>query len=118
MKFGNEGNQMSIIFRVWGCLAYYKNMDPKRTKLGPRGINCAFVGYSSNSKAYRLLNLEMNFLIESMYVEFFENVLTTRNSQNETYVDVQTSKESQGNISTRDVESEPRRSKRIRKEKR
>lgn len=26
-------------FRVWGCVAYYKYMDPKRTKLGPRGIN-------------------------------------------------------------------------------
>ena len=31
-------------FKVWGCLAYYKNTDPKRTKLGPKGIRCAFVG--------------------------------------------------------------------------
>ena len=29
-------------FKVWGCLAYCKNLDPKRTKLGPRGIRCAF----------------------------------------------------------------------------
>ena len=26
-------------FKVWGCVACYKNMDPKRTKLGPRGIS-------------------------------------------------------------------------------
>ena len=38
-------------FKVWGCLAYRKNNDPKRTKLGPRGIKCAFVGYTTNSKA-------------------------------------------------------------------
>lgn len=58
-------------FKVWGCLAYYKNTDPKRTKLGPRGIRCAFVGYATNSKAYRLLNLESNVIIESRDVEFF-----------------------------------------------
>jgi hypothetical protein len=25
-------------FKVWGCVAYYKNMDPKLIKLGSRGI--------------------------------------------------------------------------------
>lgn len=44
-------------FRVWVCVTYYKNMDPKRTKFGPRGIKCEFVGYAPNNKAYRLLNL-------------------------------------------------------------
>ena len=37
--------------KVWGCLAYCKNTDPKRTKLGPRAIKCAFVGYTINNKA-------------------------------------------------------------------
>ena len=47
-----KGRKQNIgYFKVWGCLAYYKNNDPKRTKLGPRGIKCAFVGYASNSKA-------------------------------------------------------------------
>src|SRR3954462_10599371 len=62
-------------FRVWGCVAYYKNMDPKRTKLGPRGIRCAFIGYAQNSKAYKLLNLESNVIVESREVEFFENLI-------------------------------------------
>ena len=42
--------------RVWGCLAFYKAIDPKRSKLGPRGIKSIFVGYAENSKAYRLLD--------------------------------------------------------------
>ena len=60
--------------KVWGCLAYCKSIDPKRTKLGPRAIRCAFVGYAQNSKAYRLLDLESNVIIESREVEFFENM--------------------------------------------
>lgn len=63
-------------FRVWGCAAYCKNMDPKRMKLGPRRIRCAFIGYTSNSKSYRLLNLESNIIVESRDVEFFENLIT------------------------------------------
>ena len=66
-------------FKVWGCLAYYKNNNP-RTKMGPRGIKCVFVGYATNSKAYRLLNLESNVIIESRDVEFFENLLTSGNN--------------------------------------
>ena len=66
-------------FKVWGCLAYYKNIDPKRIKLGPRGIKCAFIGYASNRKAYRLLNLKSNVIIESRDVEFFEYLLTSDN---------------------------------------
>ena len=50
-------------------------MDPKRTKLGPRGIKCAFIGYASNNKAYRLLNKEFNVIVKSRVVEFFENLI-------------------------------------------
>ena len=39
-------------------LAYYKKIDTNKTKLGPRATKCAFVGYASNSKAYKLLELE------------------------------------------------------------
>lgn len=66
------------------CLTYCKNMDTKIIKLGPRGINSACVGYTSNSKAYWLFNLESNVIIKSRDLEFFENVLATRNSQNKT----------------------------------
>lgn len=52
-------------FIVWMCVAYYKNMDPKRTKLDPRGIKYDFIGYASNIKIYKLLNLEYNVIVES-----------------------------------------------------
>lgn len=51
-------------------------MDPKRTKLDLRGIKCVFVGYSPNSKAYRLLNLESNVIVKSQDVDIFENLIT------------------------------------------
>ena len=58
---------------MWGCLAFYKVPDRKRTKLGPRGIKSVFVGYAENSKAYRLLDLSSNVIVESRDVEFIEN---------------------------------------------
>jgi hypothetical protein len=51
--------------RVWGCLAFYRITDLKRTKLGPRAIKSVFVGYAENSKAYGLLDLDSNVIVES-----------------------------------------------------
>ena len=102
-------------FKVWGCLAYCKNLNPNRTKLGPRGIRYAFVGYATNSKAYRLLDLESNVIMESREVEFFEN-LTTKSKDQQT----STNEDSREESSSRVVEPqqlEPRRSKRIHKAK-
>ncbi|PWA42899.1 Copia-like retrotransposon [Artemisia annua] len=59
--------------RVWGCVAYYRTPDPKRSKLGARGIRSIFVGYAKNSKAYRLLDERTGVIIESRDVDFFED---------------------------------------------
>ena len=59
--------------RVWGCLAFYRVPDPKRTKLGPQAMKSVFVRYAENSKAYRLLDLESNVIMESRDVQFLEN---------------------------------------------
>ena len=73
-----KGRKLNIgYFKVWGYLAYCKNLDPKRTKLGPRGIMCALISYATKSIAYRLLSLESNKIIESRDVEFFENLTTS-----------------------------------------
>ena len=58
---------------MWGCVAYFRVLDPKRTKFGPRAIKSVFVGYAVNSKAYRLLDLSSNTIIGSRDVEFIEN---------------------------------------------
>lgn len=102
-------------FKVWGCLAYCKSTDPKRTKLGPRSIKCAFFGYATNSKAHRLLDLESNVIIESREVEFLDNLLSCDdNSQTTTEIG-----KSQEEIPPKIVEhpNEPRKSQRIRKQK-
>ena len=72
MSYGIEGKKTLIISK-WGCLAFYRIVDPKRTKLGPRVMKSVFVGYAENSKAYRLLDLSSNTVVESRDVEFIEN---------------------------------------------
>ncbi|RVW89517.1 Retrovirus-related Pol polyprotein from transposon TNT 1-94 [Vitis vinifera] len=71
-------------------------------------------GLCSNSKAYRLLDLESNVIIESREVEFFENLLSDSNSQVPTSVG-----ESQEETPSKVVEQPivPRKSQRARKEK-
>jgi hypothetical protein len=59
--------------KVWGCIAYFRVPNPKRTKLGPRAIQSVFVGYAMNSKTYRLLDLSSNTIVESRDVEFIKN---------------------------------------------
>lgn len=59
-----------------GCLAYNKNFDAAKINLGPRWIRCVFVGYASNNKAYMLLKLECNVIIQEIDVEVFENLTT------------------------------------------
>ena len=113
-------------FKVWGCVAYYRLPDSQRKKLGSRGIKSIFVGYPQNSKAYRLLDLESNVIVESIHVEFFENTFVQDNIIYDG-IDIPHSTENQNNIPTSDPSSskrkeleeplEPRRSQRQRKEK-
>ena len=68
-----KGRKLNLSYlRVWGCIAYYRFPNPKRTKLGPRALKNVFVGYAENSKAYRLLDKDSNVIIESRDVEFLE----------------------------------------------
>ena len=69
MSYRMEGNQTLIISK---CGGVYRVVDPKRTKLGPRAMKSVFVGYAKNSKAYRLLDLSSNTVVESRDVEFIE----------------------------------------------
>ena len=62
--------------KVWGCFAFYsfyRVVNPKITKLRPRAIKSVFVGYTENLKAYRLLGLNSNIVVESRDVEFIED---------------------------------------------
>ncbi|KAJ9547390.1 hypothetical protein OSB04_019933 [Centaurea solstitialis] len=59
--------------KVWGCIAYYRTPDPKRSKLGARAIKSIFIGYAHNSPAYRLLDKDSGVIVESRDVDFFED---------------------------------------------
>ena len=41
--------------RMWGCLAKVAIPTPKRVKIGPKFVDCIFIGYAHNSSAYRFL---------------------------------------------------------------
>ncbi|GJR77919.1 retrovirus-related pol polyprotein from transposon TNT 1-94 [Tanacetum coccineum] len=42
--------------KVWGCLAKVQMPLPKRTKLGPKIVDCVYLGPAKNSAAYRFLS--------------------------------------------------------------
>ena len=45
-------------FKVWRCLAKFQVPIPKRVKIGPKTVDCVFIGYATNSKACRFLVLK------------------------------------------------------------
>ena len=59
--------------RVFGCVAYAKVPDQRRTKLDAKGVKCLFLGYCEGTKAYRLICLETKEIIKSPDVVFFED---------------------------------------------
>ena len=66
---------------MWGCLAKVAIPIPKRVKIGPKTIDCVFIGYANNSSAYRFLvyksnipDIQVNTFIESRDATFFEDI--------------------------------------------
>ncbi|KAL6320112.1 hypothetical protein AAG906_004621 [Vitis piasezkii] len=59
-------------FKVFGCLCYSQVPKERRSKLDETSEKCIFMGYSSQSKGYRLYNLKTNKLIISRDVIFDE----------------------------------------------
>ena len=67
--------------RVWGCLAKVAVPPPKKVRIGPKTIDCIFIGYAHNSAAYRFLvyesnipDIHQNTIMESRNASFFEDV--------------------------------------------
>ena len=107
-------------FKVWGCLAKVEVPLPKRVKIGPKTIDCVFIGYAVNSKACRFLvhksdnpEIHVNTIIESDNAEFFENIYPYKTeSESTSERPKRPREESMENILTSE---EPRRSTRQRK---
>ncbi|XP_055632911.1 uncharacterized protein LOC129773335 [Toxorhynchites rutilus septentrionalis] len=58
--------------RVFGCKAFVHVPKEKRRKLDDKGNEMTFVGYSSNHKAYRFIDITTNKLVISRDVRFVE----------------------------------------------
>ena len=74
--------------RVWGCLAKVTVPPHKNVKIGPKTIDCIFIGYSHNSIAYRFLvhesnipDIHKNMIMESRNAFFFEFVFPCRSRE-------------------------------------
>jgi hypothetical protein len=50
-------------FKVFGCVAYAHVPEEMRRNIDDRSEKCIFIGYSDQSKAYRLYNLVTKKLI-------------------------------------------------------
>jgi transposase InsO family protein len=58
--------------RTFRCKAYAHVPDERRTKLEPKSVECIFMGYDGNSKAYRLFDPKKRTIIKSRDVRFDE----------------------------------------------
>ena len=63
---------------MWGFLAKVAIPPPKAVKIGPKTVDCVFIGYAQNSSAYRFLvhhstmnDIHNNTIMELRNAHFF-----------------------------------------------
>jgi hypothetical protein len=59
-------------FHVFGCKCFILKKEKKLDKFEARSVNGILFGYASHSRAYRVLNLESNQIVETCVVTFDE----------------------------------------------
>ena len=74
--------------RTWGCLAKVNVSIVKKRKLGPKTVDCVFLGYALHSVGYRFLvvssgvpDMRVGAVIESRDATFFENEFPMRGNE-------------------------------------
>lgn len=74
--------------KVWGCLAKVALPPRKTTRLGPKIIDCVYLGYANNSSAYRFLvikfdvdTISVNSIIKSRDAKVFKLVFPYNKSE-------------------------------------
>jgi hypothetical protein len=83
---GWNGRKPNVNFlRTWDCLANVNLPEPKKRKLGPKIVDCAFLGYAHNNRTYRFLvtkydTLEQNVntIMELRDALLFEDIFPMR----------------------------------------
>ena len=71
--------------RTWGCLAKMSVPITKKRKLGPKIVDCVFLGYAIHIVGYSFLivksvvpDMHVGTIIESRDATFFENIFPMR----------------------------------------
>lgn len=58
--------------RIFGCLCFIATSTVGRTKFDSKSEPCVLIGYPSDQKAYKVLNLVTNKIITSSDIDFYE----------------------------------------------
>src|SRR5438128_11725249 len=73
--------------RTWGCLAKVNVPIPKKRKLGPKTVDCVFLGYAFHSIGYRFFivksevpDMHVGTIMESNDVTFFEDIFPMKDN--------------------------------------
>ena len=85
-----KGRKPNVNFLgTWGCLVKVNIAAPKKRKLGPKTVDCVFLGYAQNNTAYRFLvvksdspDVSVYTIMESRDASFFEKVYPMRSASN------------------------------------
>jgi hypothetical protein len=79
-EWENKKLKLSYL-RTWGCLAKVNVPIPKKRKLGPKTVDCVFLGYAFHSIGYRFLivksevpDMNVGTIMESNDATFFEDI--------------------------------------------
>ena len=84
------GRKPSLSYlRTWGWLAKVNVPIDKTRKLGPKTVDCVFLGYAQRSIAYRFLvvkseapDMHVDSIMESRDAIFFENIFPMKDMHN------------------------------------
>jgi hypothetical protein len=76
---------------MWGCLAKVNIPISKKRKLGPKTMDCVFLGYAHQSIAYRFLvvksevpGMHVDTIMEFRDAIFFENIFPMKDMRSNT----------------------------------
>ena len=77
-----ENKRLTLSYlHTWGCLAKINVPIAKKRKVGPKTVDCVFLGYAFHSVGYRFLiiksgvpDMHVGTIMESRDVTFFENI--------------------------------------------